>query len=65
MVLTVNGEKAESAATTVAELLRERDLDGVHVAVAVNLEVVPRRRWAATTLAAGDAVEIISPRQGG
>jgi sulfur carrier protein len=65
MVLTVNGETAESAAATVAELLRERDLDGGPVAVAVNFEVVPRRRWATTALAAGDAVEIISPRQGG
>ncbi|AVO46369.1 sulfur carrier protein ThiS [Phreatobacter cathodiphilus] len=65
MVLTVNGETTESAATTVAELLRERDLDGGHVAVAVNFEVVPRRRWASAALAAGDAVEIISPRQGG
>ncbi|GAB3282868.1 hypothetical protein GCM10027449_25320 [Sinomonas notoginsengisoli] len=35
------------------------------VAVAVNSEVVPRRSWASTALAAGDAVELVTAMQGG
>jgi sulfur carrier protein len=35
------------------------------VAVALNSEVVPRRSWATTTLAAGDAVELVTAMQGG
>lgn len=69
MVLIVNGEPFESCAASVADLLKEREHDGEHggehMAVAVNHEVVPRARWAATPLAEGDAVEIITPRQGG
>lgn len=35
------------------------------VAVALNSEVVPRSRWAATPLTAGDAVELVTAMQGG
>lgn len=65
MVLTVNGETIEASAATVAALLAELDHDGRHVAIALNNQVIRRARWAETPLAAGDAVEIISPRQGG
>ncbi len=65
MVVTVNGERRETQASSVAALLRELDYDGAHLAVAVNAEVVPRGRWADATLAAGDTVEVLTPRQGG
>jgi sulfur carrier protein len=35
------------------------------IAVAVNMELVPRGEWDDTHLAQGDAVEIITARQGG
>jgi sulfur carrier protein len=65
MVLIVNGETIEARAPDLRALLAELDYEGDHVAIAVNHEVVPRARWSATPLSEGDAVEIISPRQGG
>jgi len=65
MVLTVNGERIETNATRVDALLAELDYEGTHLAVAVNYDVVPRARWAETPLNDNDAVEILTPRQGG
>ena len=65
MRVTVNGETRDIAATSVDALLRELDYEGNHLAVAVNYDVVPRTRWAETTLNDGDQVEILTPRQGG
>jgi sulfur carrier protein len=65
MFLIVNGERRETKATRVDALLAELDYDGAHLAVAVNYDVVPRARWAETPLNDNDAVEILTPRQGG
>ncbi len=65
MVVTVNGERREVAATRVDALLGELEFQGTHLAVAVNYDVVPRGRWAETTIKDGDAIEILTPRQGG
>jgi sulfur carrier protein len=69
MEITVNGETTRcSDEATVAGLLAQLDVDGKAgggIAVAVNHNVIPRRRWEATTLNAGDAVEIIHAVQGG
>lgn len=65
MRLIVNGEPIDATATKVDALLGELDYTGTHVAVAVNYDVVPRARWAETPLNEGDAVEILTPRQGG
>ena len=65
MRVTVNGETRDIAATSVDALLRELDYEGTHFAIAVNYDVVPRSRWAATALKHGDEIEIITPRQGG
>ena len=65
MRVTVNGEARDIAATSVDALLRELDYEGTHFAIAVNYDVVPKGRWAETTLKAGDEIEIITPRQGG
>jgi sulfur carrier protein len=64
MRLIVNGEEMETKAGHVQALVAELDHQG-YVAVAVNEEIVSRRDWVATTLNDGDAVEIITPRQGG
>lgn len=65
MFLIVNGERRETTATRVDALLGELEYQGSHLAVAVNYDVVPRARWAETELKDGDAVEILTPRQGG
>jgi sulfur carrier protein len=65
MFLIVNGERRETKATRVDALLAELEYEGTHLAVAVNYDVVPRGRWAETPLNDNDAVEILTPRQGG
>jgi sulfur carrier protein len=65
MRVTVNGEARDITATDVAALLGELDYEGTHFAIALNYDVVPKSRWAATALKAGDEIEIITPRQGG
>ncbi|MBI3699272.1 MAG: sulfur carrier protein ThiS [Afipia sp.] len=65
MRLIVNGEKIEAKATRVDALLAELEYEGAHLAVAVNYDVVPRAKWADTPLNDNDAVEILTPRQGG
>ena len=68
MSILVNGESREVVAgATVAELLRELGIDTTAsgIAVAVNTDVVTRRRWSETLLAAGDRVEVIRATQGG
>jgi sulfur carrier protein len=65
MVLIVNGERRETSASRIAALLAELELTGAQLAIAVNRGVVPRARWSEVELNDGDAIEIISPRQGG
>jgi sulfur carrier protein len=65
MRVIVNGEGVEVAAARVSDLLRELDYEGMHLAVAVNQRVVPRGRWADTSVSGGDQIEILTPRQGG
>ena len=58
--ITVNGEAREvPAAATVSDLLARIGLDTRKVAVERNEEIVPRSAYAATELAAGDALEIV------
>ena len=65
MRVIVNGEATDVTAATVAALVAEMDYEFTQLAVAVNHKVVPKKRWAEHPLAAGDAIEIITPRQGG
>jgi sulfur carrier protein len=65
MLVTVNGEQREIVATSVATLMAELDCTAGHYAVALNYDVVPRGQWDETQLTAGDAIEILTPRQGG
>jgi len=61
----INGEAREIAASSLDALLGELDYEGTHFAIAVNYDVLPKSRWAETTLRNGDEIEIITPRQGG
>ena len=66
LTLTVNGEPREvPAGTTVAALLARLDVPARGSAVERNRELVPRRDHAATALAAGDRVEIVTLVGGG
>jgi sulfur carrier protein len=65
MQLTINGDRKAVAATRIDAMLRELEYEGDYFAIAVNHRVVPRARWAETELKDGDAVEILTPRQGG
>ncbi len=64
--ICINGTPEPLGASTVAELIAERsDTDGRGIAVALNGAVVRRAAWAATSLKAGDVVEIVRAMQGG
>jgi sulfur carrier protein len=66
MQIEVNGEEREVAeGTTIAGLLRALEVKQPHVAVEVNLEVVPRARHHDTTLQAGDRLEVVTLVGGG
>lgn len=66
MTVSVNGKAKELApGATVADLLSELDIRVKHVAVERNKEVVPRAEHAATELAEGDALEVVTLVGGG
>lgn len=60
LALTVNGEPQNvTEGSSLATLIAAMELDIRKVAVERNLEIVPRSQYAATLLAAGDALEIV------
>jgi sulfur carrier protein len=64
--ILINGAPDEVAdGTTVADLVEAHRPSPRGLAVARNEEVVPRSQWAATVVADGDRVEILSAAQGG
>jgi sulfur carrier protein len=66
MQIFVNGEAREvSESETLADLLAELGLEPKHLAVEVNLEVVPRGEHAHCRLAEGDRLEIVTLVGGG
>jgi sulfur carrier protein len=66
MKIHVNGEDREiSAEATVADLLQELGVTQPHVAVELNLEVVPRAQHSATMLSDGDRLEVVTLVGGG
>ncbi len=65
MRIHVNGKTLEVSAATLAALLRELDYEDSAVATALNQNFVRKRDRGAAALKAGDAVEIVVPRQGG
>lgn len=65
MMLTINGQPADHAAATLAELVVQLELGDAKVATALNGAFVPARARPTTPLQAGDRIEIVSPRQGG
>ena len=58
ITLTVNGETRRTSATTIAELVRELELDPAKVAVERNGIIAPRSELAEHAVAEGDRLEI-------
>ena len=65
MRISVNGKAREVDAATLAALLVELDYGDAVVATALNQSFVRAVDRVGTTLREGDAVEVVSPRQGG
>ena len=65
MILILNGQPTDTSATTITELLDERNTAADGTAVALSEQVVPRSQWESTALTEGAAVEILTAVQGG
>jgi len=66
MQVHINGEAREVAAeTTLAELLKQLELDPRSLAVERNLDLVPRASHADTIIEEGDRLEIVTLVGGG
>jgi sulfur carrier protein len=66
MEIVVNGKAREIAAdSSLAQLLGELGVTQPHVAVELNLEVVPRARHRDTILRDGDRLEVVTLVGGG
>jgi sulfur carrier protein len=65
MRIQVNGRPREVSATTLDALLRELGYEDQKIGTALNQEFVRDRDREKTPIREGDAVEIVTPRQGG
>lgn len=66
IIIQVNGEQKEIAAgVAVATLLDQLGLKAGRVAIEYNRSILPRAKWADTTIAAGDQFEIVQFVGGG
>ena len=66
VIVRVNGAQTEVAdGSTLAQLFDRLRLNANHVAVEVNLELIPRERHLQFCLSAGDQLEIVTLVGGG
>ena len=66
MQIIVNGEQRDvSAGLTAEQLVTDMDITGKRIAMEVNLEIVPRSRYAEHIFKNGDKVEIVHAVGGG
>lgn len=65
MQIRVNGKELDVGAMTLAALLDELEYQDMVVATALNQTFVRAADRSDTRLTAGDAVEILTPKQGG
>lgn len=63
--ISLNNERRQVSANTVAQLLDECGYTADKVAVAINCEFVARGDYAKKTLAASDQLDILAAVQGG
>ena len=58
--ITVNGKPHRlTAGSNVTDLIGELQLAEKRVAIELNLDILPRAKWAETALNAGDKLEIV------
>ena len=66
MHVTINGrQEALADGLSVANILATRQLQPIRVAVEINEQLVPRKRFGETTLKEGDRIEIVTFVGGG
>jgi sulfur carrier protein len=66
MTIQVNGQSRQIAdGASVSQLLIELGVSQPHVAVELNLQVVPRAQHSATALREGDRLEVVTLVGGG
>ena len=65
MKITVNGEARVTEAKSLDELCRELGFSNAKIATARNGDFVAAAARAGIALSEGDAIEVVSPRQGG
>lgn len=65
MKIQLNGRWIDTAATTLAALLAEQQIDASCVASALNGQFIPRAQYAQQILHEGCELEVLSPMQGG
>jgi sulfur carrier protein len=66
MHITINGEPREMAdGFTIENLVTELSINPLHVAVEVNLQLVPRAEHSKHMLKDGDCVEVVTLVGGG
>jgi thiamine biosynthesis protein ThiS len=65
MKITLNGERYETAAATVAELVQELGYGNQAVAIERNEQIVPKQAHGQTELAEGDRIELVTLVGGG
>ncbi len=65
MRISVNGEMQMTEAATLAELVETLGFGDAKIATALNGSFVPARSREEARLSDSDAIEIVSPRQGG
>ncbi len=64
--IILNGEpRTAEEPTSVADLLSQLDLEPVRVAVEINEDIVPRKRFGETAIRDGDRIEIVTFVGGG
>jgi len=65
VAITLNGERRNVPRGSVGDLIRSLDRDPRAVAIEHNGAILPRDRYDATVLTAGDRLEIVHFVQGG
>ncbi len=66
MQVAVNGQERQLVSgTTVADLLRQLDLQPIRVAVEINMNLVTRSTFDNTVISDGDRIEIVTFVGGG
>lgn len=65
MNIVLNGIKTETSSRTLTELLDDKEIPNVHVAIEVNGQIIPKSQLDNYTLQANDVIEIITFVGGG